>query len=200
MHFSFIKLIFAKTAAGKLACLLCKRKFADGDKLRHHIKHSNLHKENLGNQEAAEKERLTSNKEKESEVYRDRAQERRIMYEPEMPGHTRENEMGISSSIASNTTMGPSLTQARIVQNADVVNPKDNLGDSNIGNKMLQKLGWKSGVSLGRKEADDAKIVDRVANDGVNDFLKKDWEKIESLAGGVKRGKERGLGHSAFLR
>ena len=57
---------------------------------------------------------------------------------------------------------------------AEIVRPEDNLGESNIGNQMLQKLGWKSGSSLGRGgEGEQART---------QSTLVKDWEKIETLA------------------
>lgn len=51
----------------------------------------------------------------------------------------------------------------------EAVKPQDTLNESNIGHKMLQKLGWK-------KEDRDTR----------HSTLVKDWEKIESLAGNPK--------------
>ncbi len=68
--------------------------------------------------------------------------------------------------------MAPSLEQAREVEISEAIRPEDHLGTANIGNKMLQKLGWKGG-SLGRKGNFDS---------GTNYGLKKDWEIIEKAA------------------
>ena len=80
--------------------------------------------------------------------------------------------------------MGPSLDKARTVTTTEQLTPDQNLGESNVGNKLLQKLGWKSGASLGRKEdsissnteVNSAKMMDKL------DKLKQDWERIETIA------------------
>ena len=81
--------------------------------------------------------------------YRDRAWERRLLHGPETP------VLAVVEQSAAVAT--------------DVVLPQDTLGEGNIGNKMLQKLGWKSGKSLGR-------------TGGGPNQLEKDWDRIESLA------------------
>jgi len=102
----------ATTAGGKPVCLLCKRKFANAEKLEQHVKLSSLHKKNL------EKQALNKN-------YRDRASERRSMY------HTPETkEVDITNTI-------PSLSQAREVTRTET---QDILAQGNIGNAMFQKI------------------------------------------------------------
>ena len=176
--------MFAKTKHGKPACLLCKRKFADIDKLKEHVKRSLLHKQKLAEKEALEK------KERDAVEYRDRAQERRFMYEPEISFSKKDEENLEGEALLQ--ASAPSLTQARAVLNADVVDPKTALNDSNnIGNMMLQKLGWKGGASLGRnKDTNNTDLAE-----SANEKLRKDWEKIESIAtagGNGKRGEESG--------
>jgi hypothetical protein len=58
-----------------------------------------------------------------------------------------------------------------------VVDPQETLGESNVGNKMLQKLGWKSGTNLGRN----------AGGESTGEALKKDWERIEQLAKSCNR-------------
>lgn len=116
-------IIKSKTTHGKPVCLLCKRKFANQEKLDQHIEKSSLHKSNL----------------EKKEEYRDRARERRDMYGMET---LEENEKHIQA---------PSLTQARKVDVTDVVAPENLLKDESIGKNMLQKLGWNEGESIGRK-------------------------------------------------
>ena len=207
------KSIFGKTTAGNPVCLLCQRKFQNVEKLKQHVKLSLLHKHNLAKREAAlEKAALAKEQEKE---YRDRAQERRFLYGPEAPSSSftkdvvDDESMSMSMGMSMGMTTGPSLTQARVVTTAEVVNPSENLGDSNIGNKLLQKLGWKNGASLGRKEKSDGSASNSNNSEGggnmdnAKDHLRKDWEKIESMAGGgggVKQGEGGGIGHTSAFR
>jgi len=66
-----------------------------------------------------------------------------------------------------------------------VVRPEETLNDANVGNKLLQKMGWKSGGALGRKSSGGA---EGGGDDGpatktdAASSLKSDWERIESLA------------------
>mmetsp|Transcript_18327 Transcript_18327/g.22733 ORF Transcript_18327/g.22733 Transcript_18327/m.22733 type:complete len:396 (-) Transcript_18327:142-1329(-) len=150
------------TTSGQPVCMLCKRKFGDRTKLKQHIEHSALHKQNLAKKAAADAAKssaplasLTTTE------YRDRAKERRVMYGPETASTANEEEPA---------TVGPSLTTARTVTATESIRPDENLGDSNIGNQMLQKLGWKKGESLGQQKS------------CVGEKLKEDWETIEALA------------------
>lgn len=130
--------IFVTKTTSQPVCLLCKRKFKDLDHLYRHESKSEMHKNNL--QKHLAKKRHSC---QEARFYRDRTLERRILHGPEEQYH-------IQAATTDETTMVPNK-------------PEDNLGESNIGNKMLQNLGWKSG-------------------DGQGGALKKDWERIEALA------------------
>jgi len=162
------------TATNKPVCILCRRKFASIEKLKKHEERSALHKENL---EKKRKEAEAKKHEEANMEYRDRALERRIMHGPEqasMPALPRDLDTS---------------TQ----REAEVVRPEDNLGTSNIGNQMLQKLGWKSGSSLGRGVEGGP--------DSAQNTLIKDWEKIETLAATGQHGRmnpnsrENGIGN-----
>lgn len=162
------------TASGKPACLLCKRKFADMDKLKQHIELSALHKENL---EKRKKEMLSNERGEgvvvkqdlpESSVeYRDRARERRCMYGPDASS-------AYNSTTQSQQTPG---TTAGTKSNSNVEilpqQPQENLGENNIGNQMLKKLGW---------NPDAKENAACVSSDDTNNRLRSDWEKIEALA------------------
>ncbi|XP_069592098.1 RNA-binding protein 5-like isoform X1 [Ranitomeya imitator] len=120
----------------KLACLLCRRQFPNKDALTRHQQLSDLHKQNL---DVYRRSRLSDQdlealelREREAK-YRDRAAERREKYGiPEPPEPKRKKQY-----------------------DAGVVNyeqpTKDGIDTSNIGNKMLQAMGWKEGCGLGRK-------------------------------------------------
>ncbi|XP_073726594.1 RNA-binding protein 5 isoform X1 [Misgurnus anguillicaudatus] len=122
----------------KMACLLCRRQFPNKEALLRHQQLSDLHKQNLevmrrSKLSEAELEELER---KETEMkYRDRAAERREKY-------------GIPEP--------PAPKKRKFTQPATVVNyeqpTKDGLNSDNIGNKMLQAMGWKEGKGLGRNQ------------------------------------------------
>ncbi|XP_060775280.1 RNA-binding protein 5 isoform X2 [Neoarius graeffei] len=122
----------------KLACLLCRRQFPSKEALIRHQQLSDLHKQNLevhrrSKLSEAELEELER---KETEMkYRDRAAERREKY-------------GIPEP--------PAPKKRKFTQPAPVVNyeqpTKDGLNSDNIGNKMLQAMGWKEGKGLGKNQ------------------------------------------------
>ncbi|KAK3557118.1 hypothetical protein QTP70_024645 [Hemibagrus guttatus] len=122
----------------KVACLLCRRQFPSKEALIRHQQLSDLHKQNLevhrrSKLSEAELEELER---KETEMkYRDRAAERREKY-------------GIPEP--------PAPKKRKFTQPAPVVNyeqpTKDGLNSDNIGNKMLQAMGWKEGKGLGRNQ------------------------------------------------
>lgn len=167
------------TASGKPACLLCKRKFADMDKLKQHIELSALHKENL---EKRKKEMLSKNErggegvvvvkkqdlpDSSSVEYRDRARERRCMYGPDASS-------AYNSNTQSQQTLG-TTSGTKSNSNVEILpqQPQENLGENNIGNQMLKKLGWNPDAK------DNAACV---SSDDTNNRLRSDWEKIEALA------------------
>eukprot|EP00978_Attheya_sp_CCMP212_P047013 scaffold421188_cov47-Attheya_sp.AAC.3 len=180
-----------KTASGQPICLLCKRKFANTDKLRQHEQISKLHKDNLAKKNKAvdeAKKAATTNTQSQTMSgaveYRDRAKERRGMFE----------SVGTVAAVPpmnAAVQLGPSLTRPRNVVETQVVRPDEHLGDSNIGNKLLQKLGWKTGQSLGRKQS-SATGTDQVgASSNSNDatqYLQQDWERIETMASSSSTG------------
>jgi len=167
-----------KTASGQPICLLCKRKFANTDKLRQHEQISKLHKDNLAKKKKAVDEAKKAAMTTQSQTmpgaveYRDRAKERRGMFESVV------NVVAVPPMNAA-VHLGPSLTRPRNVVETQVVRPDEHLGDSNIGNKMLQKLGWKTGQSLGRKQAS---ATDQVGASDATLNLQQDWERIETMA------------------
>ncbi len=117
--------------------------------------------------------------------YRDRARERRNMYEGD-------SNVIVSTIDPSIVNMGPSLDKARTVTATEQIAPDQSLGDSNVGNKLLQKLGWKSGESLGRSRVDEgvggkASAPSSVEMEDKLAKLKQDWERIEDLSGKHQR-------------
>lgn len=163
------------TVKGKPVCLLCKRKFETVEKLNQHIQLSALHARNLEKKRKLEElENGTSTSQ--AAGYRDRAKERRGLY-----GSEYSNEINLSEN--QNIVNGPSLTKARSVSTTETVNPDQCLGDNNVGNKLLQKLGWNGGL-LGRDN--DRNESANFSQKKISENLKKDWERIESIAGGKR--------------
>uniref|UniRef100_A0A7N8Y5G3 RNA binding motif protein 5 n=1 Tax=Mastacembelus armatus TaxID=205130 RepID=A0A7N8Y5G3_9TELE len=109
----------------KLACLLCRRQFPNKEGLLRHQQLSDLHKKNLEvlRRSKMSEAELEELERKETEMkYRDRAAERREKYGIPEPPVNYEQPT------------------------------KDGLTSDNIGNKMLQAMGWKEGKGLGRNQ------------------------------------------------
>ncbi|XP_037712002.1 RNA-binding protein 5-A-like isoform X1 [Drosophila subpulchrella] len=132
----------------KLTCLLCKRAFQSLDILQKHLKMSNLHKENMA------KLKLTSGGgagTDEGLSYRDRAKERRLKYgesDPPPPNRSRER---FEQEIKTLQTRQKDSTAA---------NPAMPISSSNVGSRLMQKMGWSEGQGLGRKNQGRTQIIE----------------------------------------
>lgn len=166
------------TSKGQPICLLCRRKFPTVENLEQHEKLSALHKENLAKKAVAD----AANKKEETVSYRDRSKQRRMMYGDDLTSsHSSGPSSRAEAILAQADGSRGASTSGASEKTTEIVRPEDTLGDTNVGNKLLQKLGWKSGDSLGRKQDDENN--ERVKDD-VASSLKSDWERIESLAQG----------------
>lgn len=138
----------------KLTCLLCKRAFPDSDILNKHLKMSNLHKENL------QKYNLLHGKLDDVNLsslsYRDRAKERRLKYgESDPPPVNRsrerfEKELEKQKSAIQVQASGNLASQP--------------IGENNVGNRLLQKMGWSEGQGLGRTNQGRTNIIEVIDN------------------------------------
>lgn len=148
----------------KLTCMICKRAFPSAEVLSKHLKMSNLHKENL------QKYKMTqgilpidaSASAAAALNYRDRAKERRLKYgevDPVPVNRTKERfirEMEKQASIAQTYQASTIASQP--------------ISEGNIGQKMLQKMGWKAGSGLGKTNQGRTEIIEaeqRVSNAGL---------------------------------
>lgn len=115
----------------KFICNLCKRQLVSAEALTKHAKLSALHKQNL----EARKKKKSSDKEK--IVYRDRAKERRMKYgDPDEPQPSKLKEKYL---------------KAREVEMSMPATKVDEpIGSENVGNRLLQKMGWTEGQGLGK--------------------------------------------------
>uniref|UniRef100_A0A8C7FDL4 RNA binding motif protein 5 n=1 Tax=Oncorhynchus kisutch TaxID=8019 RepID=A0A8C7FDL4_ONCKI len=123
----------------KMACLLCLRQFPGKDALLRHQQLSDLHKQNLEihRRSKLSEAQLEELERKEMELkYRDRAAERRDKYGvPEPPAPKKKK------------FYQPPAPTVNYEQPT-----KDGLTSDNIGNKMLQAMGWQEGKGLGRNQ------------------------------------------------
>ncbi|XP_077846648.1 RNA-binding protein 5 isoform X3 [Macaca mulatta] len=123
----------------KMACLLCRRQFPNKDALVRHQQLSDLHKQNMDiyRRSRLSEQELEALELREREMkYRDRAAERREKYGiPEPPEPKRKKQFDAGTVYVMNYEQPT----------------KDGIDHSNIGNKMLQAMGWREGSGLGRK-------------------------------------------------
>nr|AAL48124.1 RH03791p [Drosophila melanogaster] len=130
----------------KLTCLLCKRAFQSLEVLQKHLKMSTLHKENL-----AKLNQNTSSSIEEALAYRDRAKERRLKYgesDPPPPNRSRERFEQEIKTLQSRQKQSTSATPAMPISS------------SNVGSRLLQKMGWSEGQGLGRKNQGRTQIIE----------------------------------------
>ncbi|GFG31856.1 hypothetical protein Cfor_02664 [Coptotermes formosanus] len=130
----------------KLACLLCKRQFPTKESLIRHQQLSDLHKLNL--ESWYHVRGLDPNDpQQRNKKYRDRAKERRQKFgepEPPHPNHLKEKYLKTREDVASISYEEPT---------------KSGIGSDNVGNKLLQKMGWQEGMGLGKSNQGRTSII-----------------------------------------
>lgn len=200
------------TAKGEPMCVICKRKFPTIEKLRLHEKASDLHKKNLlilqqqQQQRAAKRkvDELDPNDESGSSTaavgtvsgessrnntttvtaasttqYQDRAEKRRQLHGPDSSIAIAGARIfgGLPPSIAGHGSGG----SGGIEEETASLDPLD---QTNIGHKMMQKMGYSN---IKDSEKDD-----------VNDPLRREWDRIEALASHHKHGPRGGGGNGNY--
>lgn len=141
----------------KLACLLCKRQFPNKEVLLKHQQLSDLHKQNLENWYRV-RGLDPNDPQQRNNKYRDRAQERRAKY-------------GDYEAPRSNKLKEKFLKSREDAMSASYEEPtKTGISSDNVGNKMLQKMGWSAGMGLGKSNQGRTSIIEterRVASAGL---------------------------------
>lgn len=131
----------------KLACLLCKRQFPSKEALIRHQQLSDLHKQNLENWYQV-RGLDPNDPQQRNNKYRDRAKERRAKYgEPEPPQPNKLKEKYLKTRVEEVPVSYEEPTRAGI-------------GSDNVGNKLLQKMGWSEGMGLGKSNQGRTSIIE----------------------------------------
>lgn len=130
-------------------CLLCKRKFRDGDQIKRHRSLSKLHTSRLKRlrQRLFSEDQLDRIERKEREtLYRDRAKERRLKY-------------GQADRVATiePSYLGPSDP---VLMKPTLKSEPEPIGRDNKGAALMTKMGWREGIGLGK------------SNEGITDIIK----------------------------
>lgn len=138
----------------QLTCLLCKRAFQSLEILNKHLKLSNLHKENLQKHTAAAKEsgKNNANDSASNLSYRDRAKERRQKYVEGDPPPANKTRERFEKELKKHSS--------QVQKKASEQLAKQPIGESNLGNRMLQKMGWTEGQGLGRANQGRTNIIE----------------------------------------
>ncbi|KAF8724415.1 hypothetical protein AX14_008838 [Amanita brunnescens Koide BX004] len=129
-----------------LTCLLCARQFKSIEQLKRHNTASDLHKKNYMDpnlRDVARQKVVTrkvSTSQQQQPKYRDRASERRVLFnQPETPLPEKDNKV-FGKKRNSEGPPSPPLPPHPIDLGKD---------ESNVGNKLLKLMGWKEGQGLG---------------------------------------------------
>ncbi|KAJ3334199.1 hypothetical protein HDU76_006571 [Blyttiomyces sp. JEL0837] len=150
-----------KTDLNLMACLLCERQFKSVEDLRKHQSKSSLHKTNMVAYREMKLDELKKSLSTEAgqQQYRNRAEERRKMYG--QPRHIKQEKNWVPYPIPSSSKTSKnriaayeSMAERSYDDRVPLVveqPTKEGIGEENIGNKMLQKLGWKEGTGLGAR-------------------------------------------------
>lgn len=146
-------------AYDKLTCLLCKRAFGSADVLTKHVQMSQLHKDNLRKLQQHNGTSLSSvaaaADDPTSQLYRDRAKERRLKYgEPEPP------PVPVRTKQQQQQQQLQQIAQQQQQQATSKKMAAQPIGQNNVGNRLLQKMGWQEGQGLGRANQGRTNIIE----------------------------------------
>lgn len=147
------------TVKGEPICVVCRRKFPNIDKLRLHERASELHKQNL--QKLKEKEFVGAKRKSPEET----PSEASVGYQDRA-----EKRRQLHGPDGFGPRSAPSFAPQH-----EPPSKGEALDESHVGHKMLQKMGWKGS---GNEDASSTRS---------SDHLRKEWDRIESLAGNSKK-------------
>lgn len=147
----------------KLTCMLCKRAFPSAEVLTKHLKMSNLHKENLQKYKMQQGIlEIGGASVVNSYQYKDRAKERRLKYGEVDPVPVNRSKERFQREMEKQASMAQTYQASTLASQP--------ISEGNIGNKLLQKMGWKTGSGLGKSNQGRTEIIEteqRVSNAGL---------------------------------
>ncbi|KAF5296911.1 hypothetical protein FQA39_LY12268 [Lamprigera yunnana] len=125
----------------KLICNLCKRQLSSAESLTLHTKLSDLHKKNLELKREKKGEGGNS-----KIIYRDRAKERRMKYgDTDEPTPSKLKEKYLKARELADLPVSCTMAEP--------------IGSENVGNRLLQKMGWTEGQGLGKANQGRTTII-----------------------------------------
>jgi RNA-binding protein 5/10 len=136
----------------KLTCMLCKRAFPSADVLTKHLKISNLHKENLQKYKLTQGILPLDAKASAALNYRDRARERRQKYGEVDPVPVNRSKERFQREMEKQASIAQTYQASNVASQP--------ISEGNIGNKLLQKMGWKAGSGLGKTNQGRTEIIE----------------------------------------
>ncbi|MBW0469041.1 hypothetical protein O181_008756 [Austropuccinia psidii MF-1] len=151
----------------RMTCVLCQRQFRSPEDLKRHNNLSNLHKGNLQNEKLKRAARLRkaasirANLAKQTNgegtmKYTDRAAARREAYgQPDAPNADKHEAKKARYEPAPAPVLPPAQPD------------KDGIQETNVGSKMLEKMGWQKGEGLGNGNGRVDPIMASQYNKGV---------------------------------
>lgn len=147
----------------KLTCMLCKRAFPSAEVLTKHLKMSNLHKENLQKYKMTQGILDIGGAGSAAVLnYRDRAKERRKKYGEADPVPVNRSKERFQREMEKQASIAQTYQSSTLASQP--------ISEGNIGNKLLQKMGWKAGSGLGKSNQGRTEIIEteqRVSNAGL---------------------------------
>jgi len=196
------------TVKGEPICALCKRKFPTLEKFRLHEKASELHKKNLLKLQEKKKNKQQQQQQQQQQgdsgikrkvdenltdasnvtptssnepVYTDRAQKRRQLHGMDLS--TPAN--GLHSLRRQDQRHGEAQVETHTHTQIDPTPGSDLLNETNVGHRMLQKLGYKQQPQPLQHNREQDQPADS-GNDNkprsANEHLRKEWDRIEAMA------------------
>jgi hypothetical protein len=175
--------LIVKSSAGEPICSICMRKFPNAKKLKRHETESALHKENLA---------------KHRELERSRSKNISIIPERQAPPPTRIEAPAPTQyvdrakkrrNLYGESIMAPPIRPLELAPVVHaVVDPEINLGQKSVGNKLFQKMLFRSQAAGGDQSSSVVAAAPSTGARVVSDLthnLRHDWARIESLAHGA---------------
>lgn len=127
-------------ATGNVACTLCQRQFPNREKAEKHVTMSALHAGNVEARNNAARDAATLAAEQARQREQRQADDRRTVKQRERDA--REEMLAVERRLAERAAQG-------LAPPPPVSHGGPKIGDDNVGNQMLRKMGWREGSGLG---------------------------------------------------